>query len=250
MAGVPQSRSVRAEGLELHARWCRGRGPAVVCVHGAGVSSRYMLPTMSELGGEFELWAPDLPGFGLSDKPAAALPVPALSDALAAFLDAAGPERPALLANSFGCQVAVDCAARHPKRIAALVLVGPTVDPAARTPPGQLGRWLRNGLREPPTLVPVIARDYRDAGMRRVLASFRYALLDRPEDKLPLVDAPTLVVRGERDRLVPQSWAEEVVRLLPRGRLALLPEAAHTANFSAPSALANTVRPFLAEVFR
>ena len=64
MAGVCRSRSVRGEAVDLHARWCPARGPAVVCVHGAGISSRYRIPTLCELGGEFEVWAPDLPGFG------------------------------------------------------------------------------------------------------------------------------------------------------------------------------------------
>ncbi|UQA91182.1 alpha/beta fold hydrolase [Streptomyces halobius] len=46
-----------------------------------------------------------------------------------------------LLGGSFGCQVAVVAAARHPDRIAGLVLVGPTVDPAARSFVRQLLRW-------------------------------------------------------------------------------------------------------------
>jgi pimeloyl-ACP methyl ester carboxylesterase len=38
-----------------------------------------------------------------------------------------------VLGNSFGCQVAVELAVRHPHRVGGLVLVGPTIDPAART---------------------------------------------------------------------------------------------------------------------
>jgi pimeloyl-ACP methyl ester carboxylesterase len=59
--------------------------------------------------------------------------------------------------------------------------------------------------------------DYADAGVGRALGTFGHALADRIEDKLPLVQVPTLVVRGARDRIVPQAWAEEVTRLLPRG---------------------------------
>ena len=46
---------------------------------------------------------------------------------------------------------------------------------------------------------------------------FRYALEDRIEKKLSHVHVPSLVVRGGRDPIVPQHWAEEVARLLPMG---------------------------------
>jgi pimeloyl-ACP methyl ester carboxylesterase len=78
----------------------------VVCVHGVGVSTRYMVPTMAELSPSFDVFAVDLPGFGLSDKPARTPDVAGLADTLAAWILAAGLDRPALLANSFGYQVA------------------------------------------------------------------------------------------------------------------------------------------------
>ncbi|MDQ3880940.1 MAG: alpha/beta hydrolase, partial [Chloroflexota bacterium] len=68
--------------------------------------------------------------------------------------------------------------------------------------------------------------------------------------KLPCVRVPTLVVRGGRDPIVPQAWAEEVARLLPRGRLVVIPGAAHAVNHDAPAALARVVLPFLTERHR
>ena len=59
---------------------------------------------------------------------------------------------------------------------------------------------------------------------------------------------PTLVVRGERDPIVPQYWAEEVARILPRGRLAVVPEAGHALNYSRPHDLARLVRAYLSEL--
>jgi pimeloyl-ACP methyl ester carboxylesterase len=56
---------------------------------------------------------------------------------------------------------------------------------------------------------------------------------------------PALVVHGSRDRISPRYWAEEVARLLPDGRLAILPGAAHAANYSAPAEFARAVRAFL-----
>lgn len=120
-----------------------------------------------------------------------------------------------MLGGSFGCQWAVELAARFPGRIGALVLVGPTVDPHARSAVRLAGQWLRNSVRESPRMTPLNVADYRDAGLRRVLAGFGASMRDRIEDKLPHVDAPVLVVRGGQDRMVSQAWAEEVTRLLP-----------------------------------
>ena len=71
------------------------------------------------------------------------------------------------------------------------------------------------------------------------------ALEDRIEDKLPRIQAPTLVVRGEHDPLVPQRWAEEVVRLLPRGDFIVLRGLGHTVNYTAPAEFVAAIRPFL-----
>jgi pimeloyl-ACP methyl ester carboxylesterase len=200
---------------------------------------------MAGLADRFDLYAIDLPGFGLTDKPPEVLCVAGQADALASWIRAVGLERPALLAHSFGCQVAVDCAMRHPELAGRLVLVGPTTDPDARTAPRQVLRWLRNLPGERPGQLPLVVADYGDAGVRRVLRTFGRSLADRIEDKLPLAQVPTLVVRGARDPIVPQAWAEEATRLLPRGRLAVLP-GPHTLNFAAPDALAELVGPFLA----
>jgi 2-hydroxy-6-oxonona-2,4-dienedioate hydrolase len=225
--------------------------PAVVLVHGIGVSSRYMVPIAIKLAKTCRVYAPDLPGFGLSAKPPQVLDVPALADALAAWMRAVGLLRAALLGNSFGCQIIADLGARHPELIARAVLQGPTMDPRARTAPRQLVRWALNSPFEPTgawmSLGSVVRQDYRDASIRRVLATFRHALADRIESKLPRLQAPTLVVRGARDPIVPQRWAEEAARLLPRGRLVVVPGAAHTMCFTSADELARVVHPFLEE---
>jgi 2-hydroxy-6-oxonona-2,4-dienedioate hydrolase len=237
-------------GTALHVRTSDVAGPgapSVVLVHGVGVSSRYMVPAGESLAGRARVFAPDLPGFGSSPKPRGVLNLPQLAGALVRWLDAASLRRVVLAANSFGCQVAVETAARWPSRISGLVLQGPTVDAEARTWPRQVGRWLANGPFEPPSLSTVIARDYLDCGTHRLVATFSIALRDRIEDKLPRIHVPALVVRGERDRIVSQGWAERVAGSLPRGRLAIIRGAAHTANFSHPTEFANLMMRFARE---
>lgn len=80
-----------------------------------------------------------------------------------------------------------------------------------------------------------------------MVKTFRYALEDRMEEKLPHVRVPALVVRGSRDLIVSQRWAEEAASLLPLGRLVVIPGAPHTVTYNAPLKLAGAVRAFLSE---
>src|SRR5215213_1015797 len=86
------------DGTRMHARVSEGLGdgPAVVLVHGLVVSGRYMIPTLKRLAVHHRVYAPDLPGFGKSGKPARAQDVPGLSDALAGWMRNLGLERAAL----------------------------------------------------------------------------------------------------------------------------------------------------------
>jgi 2-hydroxy-6-oxonona-2,4-dienedioate hydrolase len=247
----PRPRSVwtRASGFHIHARVIDSAppsSPTVVLVHGLGVSSRYMIPTLRALGRDCRVYAPDLPGYGRTAGPRDALDIKRLADVLDAWLDAAGLGAPdVLLGNSMGCQTLVDLAVRKPSRVRRLVLVGPTMDARARTAWQQFGRLVVDSFREAPSQPFLVAYDYAAFGLRRFRQTFYYAIADRIEDKLPHVEAPTLVVRGELDPIVPQDWAADIARRLRRSRLAVVPGAAHTVNYMAPDALADLVRAFL-----
>jgi 2-hydroxy-6-oxonona-2,4-dienedioate hydrolase len=219
--------------------------PTVVLVHGLGLSHRYMMPTAERLAPDCRVFVPDLPGFGDSGKPERVLDVPGLADALANWMEASGLGRAALLGNSFGCQIIADLAARHPERVERAVLQGPTTDPEARSWLGQFVRWRRNSPYNPPELGPITRADYRRCGYLRLFETTRHFMRDRVEDKLPRIRAPVLVVRGDRDPIVPQRWAEEVARLVPQGRLVVIPGVAHTLVFTSALELVRVSRPFL-----
>jgi len=235
-------------GCHMHARVAVVPGldaPAIVLVHGYGVSSRYMVPAARRLAQYYSVYAPDLPGYGKSRRPRRVLDVPALADALAGWMDAWKLDRAVLLANSFGCQIVTELAVRRPELARMLVLVGPTVDPAARTPWQQAWRLAKDMPREPAALWPPLARDYLRFGPRRAVITLRDMLRDRIGERLPWVRAPTLVVRGARDAIVSAAWAEEVPRRLPDARLVTIPGAAHAVNFNAPLELTRVVGGFL-----
>lgn len=240
------SRRFRVDGLAVHALVADGppEAPFVLLVHGQGMSSRYMEPLGDRLTRFARAHAPDQPGFGDSARPPRILDLEGLADFHAAYLRAAGVARAALLGNSFGCQIAVACAERHPELVDRLVLQGPTADPASRTFARIARRWFANARREPSHLRFSLS-EYRRAGFARALSTFRAMLRDRIEDRLPRVTAPVLVVRGERDPIAPQPWAERLAALAPRGRLAVVPGAAHTMNRYQPDELARVVEPFL-----
>jgi 2-hydroxy-6-oxonona-2,4-dienedioate hydrolase len=222
-----------------------GHRQPVILVHGMVISSRYMVPTAMELAPLCPVYAVDLPGYGDSVKPPAILGLAGLADALAAWMDAMQFPSAHLVANSFGCQVLAEFALRHADRVNRLVFQGPTVDPNARSVRQQLARLIRNSSTEAPGLGWITIVDYVKAGMRRIRATICLAMEDRIEDKLPRIAAPTLVVRGDKDPLVPQEWAEEVVRRLPRGELRVLPGLGHTINYTAPKEFVSALRPFL-----
>src|SRR5437667_330185 len=88
-------------GLGIHAR-VGGQGAPVVLVHGYGVSGRYMLPLAQSLAPALSVFAPDLPGYGRSQRPSSPFGIADLAAALAGWLDAAGLQRPACAARTPG----------------------------------------------------------------------------------------------------------------------------------------------------
>lgn len=221
--------------------------PTIVLVHGFIISSRYMVPVAEHLAPYFPVYAPDLPGFGNSGEPGWALDLDELADALARWMEVTGIPSAVLLGNSLGCQIIAHFAARHPDRIERAILVGPTVDPEYRTAPQQAALLLLDAPLERISVWALHIADYFKAGIRRVLKTMRYTLADQIETFLPKMRIPTLVVRGERDPVVPQRWAETVTDLLPMGRLIVIHGGAHTGNYSTPRDLTRIVRAFLAD---
>lgn len=247
-----ESRWTPVDGLRAHARVSTGARPRdelpLVLVHGFVISSLYLMPLARHLAPDVRVLAPDLPGFGESDKPDRVPHIAGLAEWLAGWMGAVGVPRAVMLGNSMGCQVVAALAARHPERVAGVILTGPTIDPRRRNGPQQIGRWLVDATREKGSLAVIQMRDYWRAGPSWMLQTYRVMMRDRIEERLPEVRAPALVVRGARDPIVPQDWAEEATRLLPRGRLIVIPGAPHALNYSAPLELARVTRPFLHEL--
>jgi len=236
-------------GLEMFARtWERPGAPELVLVHGLAVSSRYFVPLAEELSAFAPVLAPDLPGFGRSAKPRRTLTVAELGRALAAWLDATEVARPVLVANSLGCQFAVELAARAPERARGLVLIGPALEPRTRSRVRWVARWAATAFLERPPLQAVVALDALRAGPVRAWRTFEDALRDPIDRELGRIAATTLVLRGEHDPIAPQEACERMAAALPDGRLAVVPGAGHALNWSRPRDTARAIRAFLEEL--
>ncbi len=160
-------------------------------------------------------------------------------------MDALGVASAAMLGNSFGAQVAVELAVHRPDLVAALILVGPTTDPAAATLTGQLRRLLRDLAHEDWRQAPILAADLRDAGPRRVIRTLRHALDHHIDARLPAIRVPTLWVRGSLDPIAPAPWPDHAAALTPRGHTRTIDAAAHNVVATAGPQLATAVDTFL-----
>jgi 2-hydroxy-6-oxonona-2,4-dienedioate hydrolase len=239
---------LKTNGLQVHTRRSLELRPAVrsvVLVHGLGVSADYMLPTLVRLAPDFNVWAPELPGFGKSDKPAHVLDIHELADTLAAWVRVIEIPSAVFLGNSLGCQVIIDLAVRYPSVVEATVLIGPTVDIKGHTMIQQLWRGLRDLVHEPWSLWRILARDYLLTGTVRMWQTFQFALQDDVLSKCPRVMAPTLIVRGTKDTISPARWVERLASLMPNSCAAEIPEGTHASNYSTPDELAGLVRNFV-----
>lgn len=221
--------------------------PAMVHVHGFGISGTYLLPTAGELADEYPTWVPDLPGYGRSGNPPRTLSIPELADALAGFMDAVGLEKATLVGNSLGSAITAAFAAQHRDRIERAVLVSPAGGLHNRPLGRAISQMIQDVPREPAQLAAVAAPDYLRFGLVDSLRLFR-AMTQYPAlERLIALDVPALAVLGERDPLMPPTWrVREVVSSMERDvTVVRLRGVAHAANFSHPRELAHVIRCFM-----
>ncbi|HSD26851.1 MAG TPA: alpha/beta fold hydrolase [Vicinamibacteria bacterium] len=261
LAGV-RSAEVQAGPYRLHYLEA-GAGPPLVLVHGLGSSAaqdwgRLIAP----LGRTFHVWAPDLPGFGRSERPRAAdYSVSMQVEAVRAFMQALGVGRARVAGISMGGWIVSRLAGEHPGMVERLVVVAAA------------------GMRPEPNDIPVeVLLPKDEAGVRRLVAAVRHnapippafvardILARRLEEEwvvrralesmgagrdwldgtLGRADMPVLVVWGREDRLIPVSHAPRLEAEFPRATLRVLDGCGHVPMADCPEAFDREVIPFLA----
>jgi pimeloyl-ACP methyl ester carboxylesterase len=250
-------------------------GRALLLVHGLADEADTWRHLIAPLSTQYRVLAPDLPGFGRSDKPDRAYSLPTFQDSLIELLDELEIARATLVGHSLGGAIAQSIALSHPKRVERLILVGGSL--VARSQrldlgtmlylvPG-LGEWLYNRLRRDAqaayqTLQPyygdldrlpeadreflfqrVNERVWSDGQRQAFFSAFRHLARSLPAQqrelpsRLAALAAPTTAVWGELDRLNPVANGRLLVELQPSARLMVVPGAAHNVHQEDPDSV-------------
>jgi len=233
-AAVAWARERWADADGWRVRWREaGEGPAVVLVHGLGLSADFWWrngPPLAAAG--FRVLAPDLPGFGKTEGPPH-LSVPDQARAIAAWADAIGLGPAAYVGHSVSCQAALELAASEPARVTALVLAAPTGDPAPLRLLRQAAGFVSDPVFEPLGLIPTVGEHYLRAGIGRWLRTWVASGSHDALEATKRVAAPGIVILGKHDMVVRRGFAEALAEALPGGRCVVLEHGAHAVVFDA-----------------
>lgn len=212
---------------------------------GLGLSVRGWQPTLAELASPTRGLALALPAFGMPAVRRTPLDPASSARRLVTRLDRLGLDRVVLLGHSASCQVVAEVAARRPERVAALVLVGPTTDPAGASWPALVRRWARTVAHEGRVPVPLVLRDYIHSGLVSFARALDASRRHRLDDTLASVTCPVLCVRGVHDHISPAGWLDRLARSTGRGVASSLTVGAHMVPLTHPHELAPELSAFL-----
>ena len=211
---------------------------------------------MGPLAARYRVHAIDLPGFGFSDKPRdASYDTAWLAGAVLGYLDAERIPRAVLVGNSMGGAVATEAAIVQPERVAALVLLGaaglpeaeaggrplsfrmlawPVIGPVLRELParGRVRTRLREAVYDPSVITDADVDAYyaplRTAGgANAFLARLQQTTSEDRAARVRTIRAPTLVITGDTDRLVPPATARRYHELISGSELLVLEQTGH-----------------------
>lgn len=273
------ARDVTASGVRLRvSEWPKTashRGGAddvpVLLLHGL-FSSRGTWSALAEaLGPGFRLIAPDLPGFGESEKPAPsryAYDIAAFAEAIVDLFGGLEVGRAHLVGHGLGGAIALHVAARHPELVSRLVLVAPLCYPTPLHPKLRiaaapliggllfkqlLGRrafrafyrdWV-NGSADTETSDGHYESFSTPAGRSALLATLRATMDTRAiVADSRLVKAPTLVLWGDQDRMLPPRLGRQLAKEIPHAGLELV-NAEHAPHEEQPEAVSEVLSRFL-----
>lgn len=243
-----------------------GRGYPVLLVHGLHGSWRYWRRFIEALPPTYEVYAPDLPGCGLSDPMPSYLAWEQVGW-LNAFSEAVMFGSGAVIGHSIGGVIALGFLRQVPERVDRLISISAPIDDAGVFLPLRMLGWpflgapmflgVRGGFaawkawarltRADPELVDMLgwavrarARAVRGtvAGWQTLTPVEREALFGAP-----LV--PALVLHGDRDRIVPPSHGERMAAALPGAQFAWLPGEGHMPVVEGAEKTAAAVAEFL-----
>ncbi len=245
---------VEANGVYLYYE-LHGHGPPLALIEGIGYATWMWFRQIDALAARHRLLVYDNRGVGQSDKPKAAYTVRDMADDLAALLEATGIGRSHLLGVSSGGFVAMEFALAYPERTDRLVLAStaPFGDADRVSIPEETRRLmvpdqslpLEQRIRK--AMAPAFAPGYAEARPEVVEAFLERRLAAPPQpiedyvrqaqanaafdgsSRLGAITAPTLVLHGDQDRVVPVENGYRLAEQLPHAELVILSGGGHLA---------------------
>jgi pimeloyl-ACP methyl ester carboxylesterase len=222
-----------------------GSGPPLILLHGLSGSGRWWSRNVPVFSRSFRTYSVDLPGFGQS-RGVRWSRLDDIADRLADWLVAEDLPRAHVAGHSLGGAVAARLAARHPDCVDRLVLVDAAIRSQGTRTITRAGHVMRTIGRESPGFAPLLMRDLLRCHPRSFIAATVDALRSDWEPHLRRIDAPTLVVWGERDAITPLVLGQEITAIFSGARLITLPKAGHNPMWERAEAFNAEVLRFLA----
>ena len=245
----------------------QGTGAPILLIMGLGYPSAMWHRTRPVLSTSFRTIALDNRGAGRSDVPAGPYSIALMASDAAAVLDAAGVPSAHVFGVSMGGMIAQEFALQYPRRVQSLILGctaagGPN---AKRAEPAAVEMLkARSSMTLEQAAEAAIPFIY-DAGTPRhlidediatrrawppnpagYLAQLQAILAWESFNRLPQITAPTLVIHGKVDRLVPADNGELIATRIPGAQLVLLEHASHLFSTDQPEAAHRAIFAFLA----
>lgn len=227
-------------------------GGAVLLIHGSGPGvsawANWRL-TIPALAPHFRVIAPDIVGFGYTDRTVAHYDLDTWTGHVVGVLDALGIERAHVVGNSFGGSLALSMAIHHRDRVGRLGLMGAVGLPFAITP-GLEAVWgyepsveamaalLRIFTATPAPGIEELAELRYRASIRPGVHESYAAMFPAPrqrwvdalahaEDDVAAITAPTIVFHGREDRVIPLATSLRLFDLIPHARLHVFGDCGH-----------------------
>lgn len=214
-----------------------GTGTPIVLLHGWGAEANTFSRVIDCLSRSHQVYALDLPGFGLSEIPPTAWDASDYAKFLSDFLNKLNINKAHLIGHSYGGRISIVIAAEEPEKIEKLILV----NSAGIIPPRTTKYYLRIGIAKIGRIIrscgtfgnkladKVIQKvgsvDYRNAGPMR--ATLVKSVNQNLRPLLPKIQASTLLIWGENDMDTPISFGKIMEEEIPDATLVILKDAGH-----------------------
>jgi len=215
-------------------------------VHGLAGAMGWWRRNVAALAEAHTVYLLNFPGFGSFRRRGLSFALAEAADWLHEWIEAASIAPCHIVAHSMGGHVAIRLAARQPALVRRLVLVAPAVIAGSRPLRAYPHALLLAGRALSLSFLPVLALDTVRAGPRTIVRAARSLIAQDVQAELREIVAPTLLVWGERDALVPPSLGSLMRAEIADARLLLLPGAGHVAQYDRPQQFNAATLAFLA----